>query len=157
MFQWSKQIGVICSRESCCVLRVSIDNHRLVYCEVFCIWRYVNRRSASGIQSEITTFRKSSLFFFCFLLCSLFSEDRKSSLFLALLVSIDHSHSTPLHRPRKPLQKFNMCDFVASSQAFVANAVIACDHWCPYIVRHRTLWCVLLTHVWKPGFKGIVI
>ena len=25
-------------------------------------------------------------------------------------------------------QKFNMCDFVASSQAFVAKAVIDCDH-----------------------------
>ena len=44
-----------------------------------------------------------------------------------------------------------MCDFVASSQAFVAKAVIACDHWCPYILRHRALLCVLLTHVWKPG------
>ena len=76
MFQWSKQIGVICSRESCCVLRVSIDNHRLVYCEVFCIWRYVNRRSASGIQSEITTFRKSSLFFFFFALLFIFGGQK---------------------------------------------------------------------------------
>ena len=70
-----------------------------------------------------------------------------------LLVSIDHSDSISRHRPRKPLQKFNMCDFVASSQAFVVKAVIACDHWCPYIVRHSTLLCALLTHVWKPGFK----
>ena len=87
-------------------------------------------RIASGIQSEITTFRKSSLFF-CFWLCSFFSKDRKS-FYLALLVSIDHSHSISRH---KPSRKLNMCDFVASSQAFVAKAVIACDHWCPYIVR----------------------
>ena len=39
-----------------------------------------------------------------------FSEDRKSFSFFALLVSIDHSISR--HRPRKPSQKFNMCDFV---------------------------------------------
>ena len=42
MFQWSRQIGVVCSRERYCVLPVSTDNHRLVYCEVYCIWRYVN-------------------------------------------------------------------------------------------------------------------
>ena len=45
-----------------------------------------------------------------------------------------------------------MCAFVESSQAFVAKAVIACVHRCPYIVRRRALLCVLLTHVWKPGF-----
>ena len=28
-----------------------------------------------------------------------------------------------------------MCDFFARSQAFVAKAVIACDHWCPSIHR----------------------
>ena len=60
-------------------------------------------------------------------------------LFLALLVSIDHSHSISRHRPRKLSQKFKMCDCVASWQAFVAKAVIACDHWCSYIVRHRAL------------------
>ena len=49
-------------------------------------------------------------------------------------------------------QKFNMRNFVASSQALFAKAVIACDNWCPYIVRHRAL-CVLLTHVSKPGFR----
>ena len=69
--------------------------------------------------------------------------------FLALLVSIDHSHTILQH---KPSQKFNMCAFVESSQAFVAKAVIACVHRCPYIVRRRALLCVLLTHVWKPGF-----
>ena len=50
-----------------------------------------------------------------------------------------------------------MCDFVASSQAFVAKAEIACDHWCPYILRHRAPLCILLTHVWKPGFTLINI
>ena len=73
---------------------------------------------------------------------------RTGNLFLALLVSIDHSHSISRH---KPSQKFNMCDFVARSQAFVVKAVIACDYWCPYIVKHRALLCVQLTHVWKPG------
>ena len=91
----------------------------------------------------------------CSLALLFFSEDRKSFLFLALLVSIDHSLSISRHRPRKPSQKFNMCDFVASSQAFVTKAGIACDHWCPYIARHRELLRVLLTHVWKPGFKQL--
>ena len=66
------------------------------------------------IQSEITTFRKSSLFFvFGF---ALFFQSTENIFFLALLVSIDHSHSISQH---KPSQKFNMCDFVVSSQAFV--------------------------------------
>ena len=47
-------------------------------------------------------------------------------------------------------QKLNMCDFVASSQAFDRKA---CDHWCPYIARHGVPLCVLPTHVWKPGFR----
>ena len=92
-------------------------------------------RSASGVWSEITTFR-NSLLWFLILALLFFSEDGKSFLFLALLVSIDHSHSISRHRPRKPSQKFNMCDFVATSQAFVAKAVIVCVHWCPYILRH---------------------
>ena len=74
-------------------------------------------------------------------------------LFLALLASISHSRSISWHRPCKLLQKFNMCNFVASTQAFVSKAVIVCDHWCLYIVRHRALLCVLQTHVWKPAFK----
>ena len=45
------------------------------------------------------------------------------------------------HRPRKPSQKFNMSDFVLGLQAFVAKAGIACDHWCPYIERHRCASC----------------
>ena len=78
-----------------------------------------------------------------------FFEGQKIVSFL--LVSVDHKHSISQH---KPSQKFNMWDFVASSQAFVAKAVIACDHWCLYIVKHRALLCVLLTHVWKPGLSS---
>ena len=132
----------------------------------------------SCILLEITTFWKSSLFVFYFALFfrrteilfwflhfirnndfpnvvvifgfALFFWRTGNRFFLALLVSIDHSHSVSQH---KPSQKFNMCDFVASSQAFVAKAVIACDYWCPYILRHRALLCVLLTHVWKPGLS----
>ena len=80
---------------------------------------------------------------FLFLALFFFSEDRKSVLFLPLLGSIDHSHSISQHRPRKTSQKFNMCDFVASSQAFVVKAGIDSDHWCPYIVRNRAPSCVL--------------
>ena len=38
-----QRIGVVCSRERCCVLEVSIGNRCWIYCEVFCIWRDVNR------------------------------------------------------------------------------------------------------------------
>ena len=55
---------------------------------------------------------------------------------------------TRLASPRKPLQKFNMADFVATSQAFVVKAVIICVYWCPYIVRHRAPLRVLLTHAY---------
>ena len=64
------------------------------------------------------------------------SENIKSFLFFVLLVSMDPSHSISRQRLRKLPQEFNMCDFVASLQAFVAKAGIDCDHWCPYIVRH---------------------
>ena len=127
------------------------SNHLLVYCKVFCIWSHVNR-IVHPVFNQKQRLSESRRYLFCFCLCSFFSEETKSFLFLALLVSIDHNHSISRHRPRKPSQKFNMCDFVATSQAFVAKAVIAWDHWCPYIVRHRALLCVLLTHVWKPGF-----
>ena len=42
-FKIRNKSGVVCSRERCWVLPVSIGNHRLVHCEVFCIWRHVNR------------------------------------------------------------------------------------------------------------------
>ena len=41
------------------------------------------------------------------------------------------------HIAAQASQKLNMCDYVASSQAFVGKAGIAWEHWCPYIVRHR--------------------
>ena len=72
--------------------------------------------------------------------------------FVSCVVGFYRSQSSiSRHRPRKLTLKFNMCDFVATSQAFVAKVVIVCVHWCPHIVRHRAPLCVLLTHVWKPG------
>ena len=76
--------------------------------------------SASGIELEITTIRKSSLYFLLTLL--FFSEDRKSVLCPGLSVSIGHSDSISR-------QKLNMCDFVA-------KAGIASEHWGPCIERH---------------------
>ena len=76
------------------------------------------------------------LFFFVFGF-ALFFWRTGNPFFLALLVFIDHSHSISRHKPSQ-----NMCGFVASLQAFVAKAVIACDHWCPYIVRHRANTCM---------------
>ena len=73
--------------------------------------------------------------------------------FVSSVVGFNRSQSQ--HIAAQASQKFKMCDFVASSQAFVAKAGIDCDHWCPYILRHRALMCVLLTHVWKPGFSYI--
>ena len=37
--------------------------------------------------------------------------------------------------------------------AFIAKAGIACELWCPYIVRHRVLLRVLLTHLWKVFYR----
>ena len=71
---------------------------------------------------------KAVVIVFVFSFALFFSEDRKYFLFLALLVSIDHSRSISRHRPRKPSQKFNTCDFVATSQAFVGKAVIIGVH-----------------------------
>ena len=42
VFLWSQQVEVVCSCETCCILPASIGKHCKVYCEVFCIWRYVN-------------------------------------------------------------------------------------------------------------------
>ena len=69
--------------------------------------------------------------------------------------AIGSHRSQSQHIAAQVSQKFNMCDFVASTQAFVAKAGIDCDHWCPYIERHRAPSCVLLTHVWKPAFIGL--
>ena len=50
-----------------------------------------------------------------------------------------------------------MCNFVASSHAFVVKAGLDCDHWCPYIVRRRVPLCVLLTRVWKQGLMQAIL
>ena len=83
-------------------------------------------RSASGIELEITTFRKLLLYYFCFEHCSFFSEDRKSFFCPVLSVPTGHGHSTSRH---------NMCDFVGSTQSFIAKAEIAWKQWYPYIER----------------------
>ena len=112
-----------------------------------------HKQPSFGLLRGFWDFQKSSLFFLVFGFARFFQKTENIFCFLRCGFSIDLSHSISRHRPLKPSQKFNMCDFVASSQAFAAKAVIACDHWCPYIVRHRALLCVLLTHVWKPGFR----
>ena len=147
-----QQIEVVCSCEHYCVLPVSIGNHRQVYCEIFCIWRYVN-----GVTHPVLSWKQRLSESRCYIVViysfAFFFRRRKFFFCSALSIPTGHSHSISWHRPRIPSQKFNMCDFVASTQAFIAKAGIACDHWCPYILRHRALWCVLLTHVWKPGLR----
>ena len=103
--------------------------------------------SASGIELEITTFRKLWLYFFYFEFCSFFGQ--KIFLWPALSVATGRTHSISRHRPRK---SSTCCDFVASTQAFVAKAGTACEHWCLYTERHRPLLRVPLTHVLKPAF-----
>ena len=143
MFQCSQQIRVVCSCKRYCVLsgfhrQQSLGLLRgLLYLEV------CKTRSASGIESEITTFRKS-LFDIFVLSCALFfSEDRKS-LFHAISVPTCHSHSISRHRPRKS----STCATLLRARRLIAKAGIACEQWCPYIERHRAPLCVLLTHVW---------
>ena len=77
-------------------------------------------RSASVVVVVVVIFYVFSL--------ALFLEDRKSFLCPALSVSIGRSHSMSRHRLRKPLQKFNMCNFVVSRQPFIAKAGIACEN-----------------------------
>ena len=122
-------MGVVCSCKCWHVLPVSIDNHRLVYCKVFCIWRHVNS-VAHPVFSLY--FRKSTLYF---LFLALLFFLKKIFLCSALLVYIGHSHSILQYRPRKHSQIFNMRRFVASTQAFVAKAGISWEHWYSYIER----------------------
>ena len=42
------------------------------------------------------------------------------------------------HIAAQASQKFNMCDFVASTQAFFVKAGIACEHSCPSIHRETS-------------------
>ena len=76
------------------------------------------------------------LLYFCFLRCWF------------LQVKVTAYRGTGLASPRKSSTCATLLR--ARRQAFVAKAVIACEHWCPYILRYRALLCVLLTHVWKP-------
>ena len=92
------------------------------------------------------TFRKS-LLWNCSLALLYFLKGRKSFL--------GFHRSQSQHKPRTPSEKFNMHDFYASTQAFIAKAGIVCEHWCSYIRTHRAPLCVLLTQVWKPGLRTL--
>ena len=54
--------------------------------------------------------------------------ERQNLFCAAFSVLIGHSHSIFLHGPRIPLQKFNMCNFVASVQAVVEKAGNVCEY-----------------------------
>ena len=102
-------------------------------------------RNASGIELKITTFWK----WLSYILLELFSFFGGQKIYFVSCIS---HRLQPQHISTQASQKFDMRDFVASTQAFIAEVGIACEHWCSYIKRHRTLLCVLLTHVWKPAF-----
>ena len=93
-------------------------------------------RSASGIELEIMTFRKSSLYFF-FEPCSFFGK-RKIYFCPALSVPICHSHSISRHRPRKSSTLLRACKLLLRRlRLFVSSGVSI----------PRASLCVLLTHV----------
>ena len=150
MFQGSQQIKVVCSCVRTLVHFAGFYRQPLsgllrgFLCLEVCI-----SRSASGIELKITTFRKSLLYLFV-LSFALFSR-KTENIFAFWVIGSDRSQSQ--HIAAQALQKLKMCDFFASSHAFIAKAGIACDHWCPYIERHRGLLRVLPTHVWKPSLK----
>ena len=116
------------------------------------VFGVMKSRRLSSISLEIMTFRKSLLYFLILALLSFF---RRQKIFLcpALLVLTGHNHAISWPRPRKPSQKLSMCNFVASSEAFVAKAGIAWEHWWSYIGKHRAPLRDLLTHVWIPGLR----
>ena len=78
--------------------------------------------SEYGVELQITIFQRSLLNFFV-LSFALFLEDRKYFLCSVLLVSIGRSQ----HIAAQTSKKFNMRYFVASTQAFIARAEIACE------------------------------
>ena len=80
-----------------------------------------------------------------------FRKTKDIFLYPAFSVSMGCSHSASRHKPCNPSKRSNMCDFDASTQAFVAKTGIVCAHWCAYIGRHQVPPCVLPTHVWKPA------
>ena len=76
---------------ACCILPVSISNHRLVYCEVFCIWKHVNPK----ITKVVIIFFLDLLFF---------SENRKCFCFSRcwiLLITVTAYRGKGLATPRK--------------------------------------------------------
>ena len=113
-------------------LPVSIGTHR---------YRYLVRNRG---------FPKAVVVFYVFSFALFFGGQK--IFFVSCVVGFYRSQSQRI--AAQASQKFNMCDFVASSQAFAVKAGIACDHWCPYIMRHRAPLCFLLTRVWKPGFRN---
>ena len=74
-----------------------------------------------------------------------------SSFFCVHVVGFYRSQSQHIAtQALQALAKTQHVQLCCELTGFCCKAVIACDHLCPYIVRHRTLLCVLLTHVWKP-------
>ena len=88
-------------------------------------------RSTSGIELEITTFQKSLLYFV--LRFSLFFQ-RTENLFASCIIGSHRSQSQ--HIAAQASQRFHLCDFVASTHAFIAKARIACEQWCSYIEKY---------------------
>ena len=87
MFQWSQQIGVVCSRERCCFFA---GFHKQPSFGLLRGLLYLEERKsgrAFGIQPEITTFRTSSLFWALLF----FLEDRK--FFFSCVVGFYRSQS----------------------------------------------------------------
>ena len=73
------------------------------------------------------------------MLCSIFR--RTKNIFVSCIIGSHRPQSQ--HITAQALQKFSVCDFVTSTEAFIAKVGIACEHWCPYIERHRTPLCIL--------------
>ena len=72
----------------------------------------------------------------------LFSWAQKPFQYSAFLVSIGRSRTISEQKLRCPSEKFNMCNFYVSTQAFLANAVVVWEHWCPYTGRHLANTCM---------------
>ena len=76
-------------------------------------------QSASGIALEITTFQESLLYFF---VLSFAFFLRTQNLFVTCIIGSHRSQSQQI--AAQASQKFNMRDFVATTQAFIAKAGI---------------------------------
>ena len=86
-------------------------------------------------------------YIFCFELCFFFRSTK--NIFVTCVIGSLHRRSDILrlwfpqvtvtaYRGAVLSQKFNMCDFVASTQVFNEKAEIACEHWCPSIHREKS-------------------